>query len=288
MDVRFISLLVVIGLLVSCNPQPTLLPTVMPEATRTATNTLTPSITSSTPFPTWTPLPILSDSQAEAMLLEWLQGSPDCQLPCWAGITPGVTTWQEAKQTLGAVLNFEAVHENARCDFGLCNLIEWQSRTDIDVFGYIASESNDIIYGITIHGYPPSPLMRLDRILDQYGLPDKAFLSVAAHDHPFFDLVLAYPNHQFIINYAWKAIISHDNVVSCIQEGSVFLIIEPVYEEWTDSFIENKVFGSEHMDFFLPLDEATDMTINEFYDEFKSIDGTECITTPRQAWIPSD
>jgi hypothetical protein len=71
-------------------PTLTILPSLRPSATLLPTSTFTPS---PTPFATWTPLPTLAPAEAQARFKEWLAGSPECRLPCWAGITLGETTW---------------------------------------------------------------------------------------------------------------------------------------------------------------------------------------------------
>ncbi|MEW6094279.1 MAG: hypothetical protein AB1531_09970 [Chloroflexota bacterium] len=105
--IRFTHLLLTICTFAACTPHADIPPTATITSTYTPSMmpSLTPSVTSTPTLAiTWTPLPTLSDFKAEAQLLEWLQGTQDCRLPCWAGITPGVTTWEEAKQILGRVV----------------------------------------------------------------------------------------------------------------------------------------------------------------------------------------
>ena len=47
--------------------------------------------------PTLTPLPTLEADALDAFLLS-IQTDAECRLPCWWGIRPGATTWQEANQ----------------------------------------------------------------------------------------------------------------------------------------------------------------------------------------------
>jgi hypothetical protein len=49
-----------------------------------------------TPSQTWTPRPTLPKAQAENFALNLLKTNGGCKLPCWIGITPGKTTWDEA------------------------------------------------------------------------------------------------------------------------------------------------------------------------------------------------
>jgi hypothetical protein len=254
-----------------------------------ASETPLPTVTiTPTPVPQWTPLPTLLDTQAEQTLVGWLGGTPDCLFPCWGGITPGVTTWQEAKQILGAVVNVQEINENSTCIFGSCKDIDWQNRTNHDLNGYIVSRSNNIIYGIFLEGYHPTPTMRLDRILTLYGKPDKVFVEAYNYINPdiAFYLTLSYPNHQFIIHFVWSAYYSNNKYTACIQNESINVFVMPVEEPWTGDYIYKLVNpGGQNPQLFRPIEDATtDMTIDQFYNKFKTFDSSDCISTPANEW----
>jgi hypothetical protein len=300
----YIGLLLIILPVAGCThiaystQSPTISSTVTISSHQTASQTLTsteailalttsPRVSpSQTPFSTWTSLPTLSDSQAEAQWLKWLKGTTDCLLPCWGGITPGKTSWQETKQILGSVLNILDTNEEDTCTFGPCKVIMWKSRSGVDPSG-VAISQNNAIDEIILQGYPPSPIMRLDNILKQYGPPEKIFIFT----NPVFttmDITLAYPNHGFIVMYIWNQTTSHENIVSCIQEGRVYLSVNQVAETWSDSYIKNKVYGNGDMSEvdFRTLESVTNMTIEQFYEQFRDIDGSECIVAPFPVWQP--
>jgi len=77
----------------SATPTPSLTPTLTP--TPTSTSTPTPTAT-----PTLTPLPTLPLQDAKNLVQELFETNRGCLLPCWWGITPGQTTWGEARQFL--------------------------------------------------------------------------------------------------------------------------------------------------------------------------------------------
>lgn len=65
----------------------------------------TPEETLSTPptaisAPTWTPIPTLSSEMSQSALVNLYSNNGGCQIPCWWGITPGVTTWAQANEIL--------------------------------------------------------------------------------------------------------------------------------------------------------------------------------------------
>lgn len=117
-----ILFLVLIGFLAACHSSTSVTPTVVPVATTipdpTSIVTIQPTNTPThqiqftstphgTPLPTpaftWTSLPILptlSTSGADLLISDLLINNGGCKLPCWWGIMPGETPWNEAYQTL--------------------------------------------------------------------------------------------------------------------------------------------------------------------------------------------
>lgn len=271
--------------------KPVMVQTFTPLQSKVATRNFIPTpVSPTTIFITWTPLATLSNSQATNRMVEWFLGTPGCRFPCWAGITLGKTTWMEAKQIIGAVVNVDALDENITCTFGPCNNIAWHSKAGLDIHGDISSNSDGFINWITIESYQPIYEYRLDKMLKQYGSPDKVFLQTEFHSlnnyDVFFALTLAYPQYQFIIKYTWMATISGENVIGCLQNGDVYLSLKQIKGEWTDDLIKHEIYSSGDIGavVFRPLQEVTDMTINDFYKKFTSVSGSECITTPGKFW----
>jgi hypothetical protein len=299
--------IITVLLLGACSPASQITPTTsikltqIPESTKTITlsptggllptrplvATWSPSLV---PFPIWTPLPTLSDPEAEVQLLSWLRGAPNCRLPCWAGITPGETEWQEAKQILGTAVSLEIVDENRGCDFGPCNILGWRSRSGLDFHGSVRSQLDNSIYGLAIFGYPPSSVLRLDKVLSIYGLPGKVFLgahnSITPPDNIYIRITLAYPNNQFIIHFGWMGSLSGDAMVGCLQNEHIDLYIHPITGPWTDDAIRLLInnTGLTAADDFRPLENATGLTIDQFYNIFVKGDGDKCISTPVTLW----
>jgi hypothetical protein len=59
-----------------------------------------------TPSPT--SYPRLSREEAKPRIIEMLQTNAGCRLPCWWGITPGKTHWEEVHALLSPLLTTEA------------------------------------------------------------------------------------------------------------------------------------------------------------------------------------
>ncbi len=58
------------------------------------------TIISSSSGNTDTPVSTFSPTEASARLQDLLKTNAGCRLPCWWGITPGKTTWDEAEEYL--------------------------------------------------------------------------------------------------------------------------------------------------------------------------------------------
>ncbi len=269
--------------------QPLVVPTITLSKTRLFISTPTPTPTR-TSFPDWTPLPTLSDGHAEIEFQHWLQGSEDCQFPCWAGISPGKTNWQVAKQILGAVLDVKLLKVDLPCEQGSCNILAWEKRRDAYVRGSIASDQDELIYRLKVLSQEPVPTYRVDKILSQYGPPERVFLQTVHTSvmNPFnvpFYLTLTYPSRNFIIQYLWIATASGENTVGCIQDKMTHLLIDSQMDaQWSDIQLIDYIRGAGDRKFIHPLEEVTGLTIEQFYEEFKSIKGDECIRTPGEYW----
>jgi hypothetical protein len=245
------------------------------------TSTLVPSQTETVPPATWTPLPTLSPGIAAAQLMKWFQGTPGCLFPCMGGIVPGMTTWAEAKGIMQPFTGIMGIGEDNPYK-GIGGYITSDPKLSI-----LMSADSTSIVKINVEGYPPSPVLRVDQILAQYGPPEKVFVSAwPVTDFPLI-LTLAYPNYQFVIQYTWTMTMNIKDITSCIQEGYVHLLILSNTGPWSDDYIKRQVFSPGNFESpFQALDQATNITIQDFYEKFKNIDGSECVVTPIRNWLP--
>ena len=261
--------------------------------------TSTPTLFLTSP-PAWTPFPTFAPTAGMATLQIWVQGSFDCLLPCWGGITPGKTTWQEARQLLDQMSGFSVVNisENMSCDFGECNGIAWSlyPQTLAEGFFYTKFPENTvhmIHINLQNEGVQKTNLLRnigLQDVFRWYGSPRRLLFSAVTDrgGHRFLEIIMAYPERQFIIRYLKKAELIEDKLVSCGQDSQIELIILDNQEQLLSnsaiaSAVETKAL---HIDArYKSVEEATEMTPNSFYVAFSN-SGSACISTPAKIWIP--
>jgi hypothetical protein len=266
---------------------------ILPTQTLTPTSTFTATYT---PLPTWTPLSTIEPDKGLQTLYEWLEGTEECRLPCWAGIIPGKTTWEGAKQLLESTrgfLNLSSYLEQD-CVFGKCNEIAWS--LDLDPHGYVYSIfPENKIHTIVVETFTPEFLkhISLQKVLNNYGKPTIILFSTEP-DLPNYDsleLILVYPERQFIIKYAKYAEITKEKVESCGKDSYIKLVILDNREQLKSlEIVANLVDGNIYdMDLWQKwhksVEEAMGLTIDEFYETY-SKENAPCITTPTKIWLP--
>ena len=217
-------------------------PTVIPEVAATSillpsetivspTQTVTsipstplPALTS-TPF--YTPLPTFSSTQAVENLRIWLQAVFDCLLPCWGGITPGKTSWPEARQILEQMSGFATVNisENINCDFGACNGVGWSLYPETVAEGSFFTklpENTVHLININIQNEGTEKInflrsVQLQDVFRWYGAPPILLFKVETDlaENRFMEIVLVYPERQSVIKYMKATELKGDKVENC-------------------------------------------------------------------------
>lgn len=273
---------------------PTPIFTVAPTLTKEATSTAV-SVTNATAFPIWTALPTISSDAGLQTLYKWMEGGAECLLPCWAGITPGQTVWDEASYLIEPISGFAKLKYffNESCAFGECNEISWSLPSPGDAHGYIYSQlPENKIHAVIVELTDPSLLeaLGLKNVLNSYGKPAILLFSTDP-DQPgqkHLELILVYPERQFLIRYSRYAEISGENIESCGQDSVIKLVILDNQEQLASvdviaKSIETKEFRVNV--WHKSVEESTGMTIDAFYDAF-SKDNEPCIVTPIMLWQP--
>ena len=261
-----------------------------PTTALTKTPTLLPTSTLS---PSWTPLPTLPANDADQQFRSWMYGAPDCLFPCWAGITPGETTWEEAIHLLTPVIELHITKDVLRCRFGECKNFTWQYQIKYNLFSGGMYNKENIIYSIFIEVDQPPQELSLQKVFEKYGIPKNIFIITSPHglagDPPMFYLYVLYPKNRFVIKYRWKAQITERNILACGKpEGYSLGIVAIDENQWTKDEIYQT--GSQ-MDIFTtnsdklqPLEDVTNMSIESFYEEILKNNPAFCIVTPIEYW----
>lgn len=285
--------------LVSCSPGQLFGPTLTPTATATATPTITatPTLTptetatpSITITSTWTNPPSLSPDKSIDMISRLLRDNGGCELPCWWGVKPGETSWQTARNLI-LPLAMRVGTDNTTST----------GDEDIHLFfttQYPASDNFQFQQEFVIKNQLVQEIHVNTTILDQYSHPSNMLMNLGRPDGIFVGGAIhtVMNNQAFYIAlyYRMQGVLSiYETGLQDRQFGSTLDVCfqKVFYSEiylWNprENF-DNRL--SEIQDgiskFHYSLDSVTNMTNDEFYNDFKNQNQTVCFTTPEQKWL---
>lgn len=261
----------------------TLRPTFTPEPTKTSTPTLTNTPTFT---PTWTPLPTIATSDLQDYILS-LYAEETCRLPCWWGITPGETTWQAAERVLArfskVIAKQSPLNENIKVGFADIDIQHPQMITNIYIIddGVIANAEVPLDFDT----------YTLSSFLDEYGSPTEIWLSTYKTEYPAgvlpFIMYLFYPDQGILASFGpQQTSLTTNSVKGCKLDSSInyLRLWSPgnsnlSFKEVGDIF-EMKLWNEKH----LQIEEATGMSVAEFYELFKKAGNPTCLVTQKELW----
>jgi len=267
----------------------------------------TPTIT---PIPASTLHPALNAESANKLALQLLNDNSNCRLPCWWGIIPTITTSQDAISFLNSFSSIASTNSTDN-DGGymilkipngnglLSPFIEYNSidgviNTLIVGISQIVKNENggyDEVYDDPAFARA-TQFLSLPEILRSYGQPKEVLISTYSLQPlgwpVFFDIQLFYPEHGFLMAYNSlmefsgsgyiKGCPSKSNIAIGLWEPGKYLSINDL-----PGNIRNNI-SSFPLSSYLQVNEATDMSIQDFYDTFKNDEGTLCLETPSSLW----
>jgi hypothetical protein len=208
MHKKLIFLLLSILLLSACQPTPA--PTPEPTITLTSTpsQTATPTLTPTrTPIPTWTPEPSFAEmpEDFQAQIKEMLETNENCDFPCWWGIYPGETIFENAQQFIKplSITSGTYVSDQGNSIFYSRILVP----VSINSRGYLnfnmvrEIENNDKIKVINVSGY----FYPMAEILNRFGEPSEIHFFgplIFPTDTVQFELFLFFPEKGVLVTFS--------------------------------------------------------------------------------------
>lgn len=204
----------------------TIMPTFTPmlsTLTTTLSSTLLPTVAS-----TWTPAPTLPSDLALETLLALYNDNGGCELPCWWGITPGETSWAEARTKLaplGWMSEPQGKEKTVRYEF----VFDVPEMLDtLEYIGPTLGVREGIVVGISLnsHWIKPDFDYSLAGLLQAFGLPDEIWVKVVTDTQ-------YEPHYEMVIFYATRGTLLKASGI--IQEQDTHLMICP-QEFRLDSF----------------------------------------------------
>ncbi len=258
-----------------------------PLHSSTVEHTSTPIV-----YPTITLMPTLPAAEAEAKVLELLRDNGDCRLPCFWGFTPGQTsvqTFKSVRHTLGG-----STITIPRDDMWLEITVLGGSRNDqsdvvdgmkvsMTVYRKLENESREVFDSPLYAQY--FQYYTLPYLLSTYGPPTNAYIFL---DVGIADMGLGIDLYLLLLEYVesgWGAILTmpllwqdeaRTVALGCPAQASTQLRL------WApgDTKMANEYgFGNGAGNSYT-IEEATSLTLEEFYQQFKDPTNTRCLETP--------
>jgi hypothetical protein len=295
-------------LFVSASPTETMPPILTPTVTGTSTPAFTP-----------TAVPTLPAEDARKRLLELLATNGDCRLPCLWGITPGKSTNQEARDILmplssiaiPEMTSFEPL--NGILGGTITSLyvedeLRLNARTGFDVYGNgdivnsvdfrVLEESLDKKdeYGNQIKTpIYDSPTFgkrveyySLAHVLSEQGIPDSVRIYIPrVEGYPIvagiLEAALLYPEQGIWIKYAMSMYNNGNIIKGCPANAHIEMQLYPSGNPESFFSILEKTGWGRTKGGYKPLEEATSMSVEQFYEIFRN-PTDKCIETPTNLW----
>jgi hypothetical protein len=291
------------------------LPRKQPTLSHTPTKTLLP--------PTLTSQPTLNVSQEKKLLQGLLQNNGNCRLPCLWGITPGISGLDSLYRILSPFNNISIpkdfyIDKSSREASGSATFILWRDKIRVPIIFsyYITGASIDYLTlnfeagreseegaNLIIKAVDGDPFFlqtlayyRLSNILAKYGMPSEVIIAPFPDDPQYpadtvipFSFVLFYKTEGIFLEYISAREKSGQSFVGCpTRSGYLSVIVWDPRQNVSTTEIASKTSGvginSMNVDYFQPLENATTMTLQDFYKIFKDPSNTTCIETSVDVW----
>ncbi len=272
---------------------PTMTVTTLPESSLPL-----PVDPTSTPFilPTEEPVALstISPDAVKPFVLELTNDNQNCLLPCFWNITPGDTEWQNAEAFLSTFayrISYGAT-DGTFSDVPLGDsFIAWMYLFLPEISNAPFSYAFEIQDGIVsmIDAYILSvPNYTLPVILNDYGQPTEIWLLTAnapMDDVLGFNLTLFYEQHNFMLVYSGDGEIIDGKVRGCFSGGEdLHLVVWSPEKNLTFVEAVDGLHNPRPIIYDLPLEEATEVSVETFYDTFRNANEPACIETPIDLW----
>lgn len=292
-------------------PTSTLTPTLLP--TKIPTNTLT-----------ITPRPTLSIEEAKTLILELVQKHENCQLPCLWGFVPGENDLEKAQAfvrqfglgdfrigdiELGAhdygdvggvgiaykkngttiIIHWSYYQSGTTSKLELLTLslrsMEILGIDPINQLPILSPVYGDRVFNMELHDY------LLPSILAAYGQPKQVLLTVLPDEpdspymnwHPF-SVAIIYPDKGLYIEFEMSRQTLGGNYCARLDSSHISLATWDPKHEMSLEYIVEKAGLSITARNHKSIEEATSLSVEDFYKVFRDPENITCLETPMKIW----
>jgi hypothetical protein len=237
-----------------------------------------------TALPSPTSYPRLETEAARAQILGLLETNGGCKFPCWWGITPGKTRWQDAHAILSPLYHDSEPHLGTA---GYFSGMYFQGDLPVHEVNISAPETfveSILVLSATVEN---TSNLSITGIFQSYGIPSEIHIRTfnKLDSHPF-SILLYYPTLGVAAGYHSNAYENGLVLRICDLEhmSADFYLAAP--NSFTDfSSVANNALWHPQAFRILPLEKATSWTVKSFYMTFREPGAnTKCVDTLASLW----
>lgn len=235
--------------------------------------------------------PSLTVDEKEISARTMLEDNGGCELPCWWGITPGGTTLQTLQEKFGPYKTvFPLSFGTVLYDGPYFEILNSESQQDYH-FNLAFTEEDGVIQLVEVRGqaYTHTPYglfaqdwqrYSIDQILARYGVPSHVKVSFSPPSEPGappgYTMTIAYEDSGFWIRYHGSA--TYDGTL--VRVCPAFTAVNYIVFHLQSREFKTTVFWPDLGGYERTLEEATGMSLNTFYDDFKDASDQSCLESP--------
>jgi hypothetical protein len=274
----------------------------------TETITSSPSPSSISVSPTRTPLPppvpTLLPNEKENYLLNKIKTNGGCKLPCFLGIQPGISIWEDIREIEGPLYfrewygpdkgdSISLYNVNSGKNVETLNVTFWGNKSAIEriTVDTIINASDHISDDYYSHFSEAMKQYSLPTILSEYGIPTRVLLQVQGQVEPGAgtqaEILLFYDSLGVVVHYMFLDVVSQDSntgiLTACPNYEHVHFIRFYLQSPKDNTPLE-RMIGDEN-DHYLnswlkPLEKLTTLNLRDFYSLFIDPNQSGCFDVP--------
>jgi hypothetical protein len=231
------------------------------------------------------PIPTLQLQKPEEISFKLLRLNNGCSLPCWWGITPGQTFWSDAEEFLESF-----------SDISLSESVNWsvyfvrspisKDYSSLEEIRAIYATQDGLVKEIQVSEFDERTY-HISNFIKKYGIPSRVLVSSYSSDYGLppnqvpLSLNLYYPEKGINALYGTYATIKGEDIEGCLDKSPNLFLWSP---EHTNRSVEYILGWDNTSTPYMDIEEATGLSIKDFFDVYSDSQNNPCIYTKKNLW----